>query len=126
MSNKCDCLEIGYKSCRCEERYAKANKSAVTPTERWRNEVVIFADAMEAKLKENDHKQHWSSMPMQYLIGRLAEEQEELREAIEGENSEEILKEAADVANFAMMIADVAKSKAACKLPACCGHGGSK
>jgi len=109
MSNKCDCLEIGYKSCRCEERYAKANKSAVTPTERWRNEVVIFADAMEAKLKENDHKQHWSSMPMQYLIGRLAEEQEELREAVERGNHKEVLREAADVANFAMMIADVAK-----------------
>ena len=31
MSNKCDCLEIGYKSCRCEERYATANKSAVMP-----------------------------------------------------------------------------------------------
>ena len=74
--------------------------------DKWRNEVVVFADAMEAKLKKNDHKPHWKAMGLQYLSMRLTQEREELRRAVERGNPDEVLEEAADVANFAMMIAD--------------------
>lgn len=74
----------------------------------WRPEVVAFANAMELKLKENDHKRHWSHMSMQFLSMRLTQEREELRKAVAAGDVAEILREAADVANFAMMIADKA------------------
>jgi len=76
--------------------------------DRWRPEVKAFADAMEAKLKANDHKGGWNNCgtSMQYLFDRLLEETEELEVAVHDKNS--VLEEAADVANFAMMIADVA------------------
>lgn len=74
---------------------------------RWRPEVEAFADAMEAKLRANDHKRGWRECNLQYLSMRLTQEREELRQAIERDATpQEILDEAADVANFAMMIAD--------------------
>jgi NTP pyrophosphatase (non-canonical NTP hydrolase) len=76
---------------------------------RWRAEVVEFADAMEAKLRENDHKRHWRHLGMQTLSMRLTQEREELRGAVARGSHAEILSEAADVANFAMMIADKAR-----------------
>ena len=79
--------------------------------QRWRPEVVAFADAMEAKLKENDHKRHWRYLGMQTLSMRLTQEREELRRAVEGGDPESVLREAADVANFAMMIADTVRRK---------------
>ena len=73
---------------------------------RWRPEVTNFADAMEAKLRKNDYKGHWHYTGLQYLSMRLTQEREELRRAVDRGNPEEVLNEAADVANFAMMIAD--------------------
>lgn len=81
----------------------------VQAPQRWRPEVVEFADAMEAKLKENDHKRHWRYLGMQTLSMRLTQEREELRRAVEVGDHKEVLREAADVANFAMMIADVVR-----------------
>lgn len=76
-----------------------------------REEVQWFSQEMEKKLIENDHKQHWSGIPVAYLEMRLKQEVEELEEAIMefhlGKGSVDlIVKEAADVGNFAMMIAD--------------------
>lgn len=73
---------------------------------RWRPEVVWFADAMERKLRENDHKRHWLTLGMQTLSMRLTQEREELRSAVASGSASVTLDEAADVANFAMMIAD--------------------
>ena len=81
-----------------------------------RPEVMAFALIMEAKLKENDYKGGWSGMDPLDLLVRLREETEELNMAILSPRRMESLNqkaadhraccEAADVANFAMMIAD--------------------
>ena len=83
-----------------------------------RPEVERFAWAMEMKLRKNDHKGHWSGCTNAYLLRRLVGETEELRLAMLGPDgqksltvaeAEYIIREAADVANFAMMIADNAR-----------------
>lgn len=79
-----------------------------------RAEVQWFAQQMEKKLLENDHKPHWrENSSFDYLFRRLGEEREELKDAIinfiNGEGTvEEVVKEAADNGNFSMMIADLA------------------
>lgn len=80
----------------------------------WRPEVRAFADLMEAQLRANDHKPGWKSDPVWPLIERLHEECSELhREVDVGDEPgtpawiSRVGNEAADVANFAMMIADV-------------------
>lgn len=87
-----------------------------------RPEVKLFAEQMELKLRENDHKGGWEKCELPYLQKRLNEEEEELNEAIykrwtdwgrsvgEGYffgtlDDNEIVSECADIANFAMMIA---------------------
>jgi len=63
---------------------------------------------MENRLRANDHKGGWQECHPGDLAQRLDEEAEELAGAIvEGALLTDILEEAADVANFAMMIADV-------------------
>ena len=74
-----------------------------------RKEVHWFAQEMERKLRKNDHKRHWSHCEAQHLSMRLTQEREELRRAVACGDPDEILSEAADVGNFAMMIADVAR-----------------
>lgn len=68
-----------------------------------------FALAMEAQLRANDNKPGWDGDPLESLLQRLREESDELASEIYkrafGEKHA-ITKEAADVANFAMMIAD--------------------
>jgi NTP pyrophosphatase (non-canonical NTP hydrolase) len=76
-----------------------------------RASVDWFAQQMEKKLQENDHKQHWSECDSDYLIARMEQEMDELLKALIdykfGNGSrEEVVREAADVGNFAMMIAD--------------------
>lgn len=83
-----------------------------------REPVAWFACAMEYKLRMNDHKQPWADMSFVYLMARLREETKELEHAIETYNCHDretvddkcardtVIQEAADVANFAMMIAD--------------------
>ncbi|KKN48571.1 hypothetical protein LCGC14_0651580 [marine sediment metagenome] len=68
--------------------------------------VVRFVDVMLEKLDENRHKDHWSDMSHKWLLNRLRQETIELRGAIKRGRATEIAREAADVANFAMMIAD--------------------
>ena len=71
------------------------------------NLVNDFANDMFAKLRINKHKAHWSTVTNKWLFDRLIEEAEELRAAmVEGKSPEDIIAEAADVANFAAMIAD--------------------
>lgn len=91
-----------------------------------RPEVAAFAQALEAQLRANDHKSGWKGDSVSSLMERLKEEVDELVKALCSHLIEygrakrgteepllfadtefEVLKEAADVANFAMMIADV-------------------
>jgi hypothetical protein len=75
-------------------------------------EVKKFAEAMIEKLNEPEKiaKGDWKQYNAWYHFDRLEQEIAELKlELIGGSNTsrEAILKECADVANFAMMIADV-------------------
>ncbi len=69
-----------------------------------------FVEVMRAKLLANEHKGGWQNDRVSDLLRRLHEETGELAEAISLlALIEEIVGEAADVANFAMMIADRVK-----------------
>ena len=77
-----------------------------------RNAVLWFAQRMELVLRAHDHKGGWKTCTMKYLTDRLREEQVELEWALSGlgpsptvDNVAKIVREATDVANFAMMIA---------------------
>lgn len=103
-----------------EEQSNNANVllPAVRPAVDW------FAKKMETKLALNDHKGGWKDCEVDWLIKRLQQETNELIERWNtrqwsmqgrsaGENvplidvdDEAIISECADIANFAMMIAD--------------------
>ncbi len=81
-----------------------------------RPEVAAFAMLMEEKLLLNDHRPGWKNDAVGALVARLYEEVRELvcaardprdRDPADRRDPAEIGREAADVANFAMMIADV-------------------
>lgn len=86
--------------------------------------VLAFAQLMEAKLRDNDHKPGWRNDSWKALLERLREETVELEGALlhatfydtsdrgARMNPADLLRngaarEAPDIANFAMMIADV-------------------
>ena len=74
-----------------------------------RKEVKWFAEQMEKKLQKNDHRSGWKDADEDFLLQRLQEEILELKDEIcESHiyNSKKVIEECADVANFAMMIAD--------------------
>lgn len=72
-----------------------------------RPSVLRFARLMEEALRMNDHKGGWGKETVRDLMRRMREETTELQIAC-GEDRpwEEVQSEAADVANFAMMIAE--------------------
>jgi NTP pyrophosphatase (non-canonical NTP hydrolase) len=74
-----------------------------------RDEVRWFARQMEARLLANDHKGGWRDCTVEELLQRINDEYLELLEAVNGNPSDihSIIAECADVANFAMMVADV-------------------
>jgi len=77
-----------------------------------REEIRRFAELMEAQLKRNDWKGGWKNDSSAWLFGRLLEEVWELYQVLfAGETRERIAREAADVANFAMMLADQERLK---------------
>lgn len=105
------CL-LAYEAVKSDRDKAKALCAAMagaqnSPT--WPH-VLEFALRMEKKLSVNRHKGDrggWLNDDPLTLHKRLAEEDVELKVAMEnGLTAEEIANEAADVANFAMMIAD--------------------
>jgi NTP pyrophosphatase (non-canonical NTP hydrolase) len=73
-----------------------------------RPEVRRFAELMELKLRENDHKGGWGDDTCGALFARMIEEGDELHEALAQIRPipEKVASEAADVANFCLMIAD--------------------
>lgn len=78
-----------------------------------RPKVLTFARIMEAKLAENDHKRHWNSCAVSYLLQRLRDEVVEVEVAVRNyqvaestQKGREVARECADAANFALMIAD--------------------
>ena len=71
-----------------------------------RKEVRLFAEAMERRLQANDHKPGWKGEAPDALLDRVDDELLELHMAVAAGRGA-ILLEAADVANFLMMVADV-------------------
>lgn len=72
-------------------------------------EVERFAGRMQSKLNQNTHKGGWRECTYSYLLFRLEEEVAELRkELIDGNSTDAIANECADIGNFAMMIFDKA------------------
>lgn len=70
-----------------------------------RKELLLFTEVMEHKLRLNDHKGGWENTSINELFGLLHKEVEELNHAImRGEGTMAVMMEAADIANFAMMI----------------------
>ena len=71
-----------------------------------RPEVLRFAAKMESVLRKNDWKGGWQRMTTKDSLSRLYEELRELNAAAKTGPPELIVKEAVDVANFAMFIAE--------------------
>jgi hypothetical protein len=87
----------------------------LVPVEGIRPEVLWFASKMEERLRANDHKGGWHECDWDFLQGRMADEADELVALLRSSGitqTERIWHEAADVANFAMMIADNARLSA--------------
>lgn len=78
-----------------------------------RPQLAAFASAMESTLKANDHKGGWEDETSSWLFRRLLDETGELRRAVFSGDRIATKDEAVDVANFAMMIYDVAAIRAA-------------
>ncbi|MDD5693564.1 MAG: hypothetical protein PHU86_03785 [Patescibacteria group bacterium] len=76
-----------------------------------RPSVQRFAQEMERKLKLNDHKGGWMKMTPTEILSDLAKERLELGQALAIGDSENILEECADNANYLMMLAEVSASK---------------
>lgn len=84
------------------------NQPAQNESPTWPH-VFAFALRMEAKLAKNRHKgdrSGWLKDSPHSLWDRIGDESQELFEALEGDNVEAVWNESADVANFAMMVAD--------------------
>lgn len=79
--------------------------------------IATLSDAMAEKLARNRGKRHWNDAAPNYLIERLRQEVDELEQAIgcyleEGSADEDdVWSEAADVGNFAAMLADNATGR---------------
>jgi len=72
-----------------------------------RPEVAAFARLMEDRLQANEQKGGWKGCSVSWLFDRLMGEANELSHELEARAYMWVDKEAADVANFAMMIVDV-------------------
>lgn len=76
-------------------------------------EIKQLVDAMRYKLRKNAHKGRWEDLDVPGALKRLREEVDELEEALSRDSQIEIILEAADVANFALMIVNIAAKKVA-------------
>lgn len=72
--------------------------------------VERFKSWMLWKLGLNNDKDHWAMFSQKYLLKRLSEELKELRDAVRRNDHRSTQEEAADVANFAMMLSDNAQT----------------
>ena len=66
---------------------------------------------MLVKLYEHRHKGHWEDINIDRALDRMSDEVVELSEAIMISDHDEIHREAADVANFALIVSSVLRRK---------------
>ncbi len=102
-----------------------AMRARVAAAQELRPEVRAFAELMERVLRANDRKGGWKHMKPPALLRRLDEEVAELhgavnipRQPLTPIEHTWVAREAADVANFAMFIADVYGDMPSPTLPA--------
>lgn len=80
--------------------------------------ILEFAKSMQHKIDKNEHKEcdkmnpdgkgrTWKNCDIYWLLYRLRQETLELEKAMSDLDSDGIIKECADVGNFAMMIHDI-------------------
>lgn len=74
----------------------------------YKDDIRRFVDAMVFKLAAKAHKGRWEDMPILKAMELLRGEEAELTEAIERGNLVEVLLEAADVGNFALIVSSIA------------------
>ncbi len=87
--------------------YDKALHGGKSIEERNNQELVSsFGVDMLLKLNMNNHKKHWSECSVEYLLHRIIFETLELHEALIHDDKGAAVRECADIANFAAMIAD--------------------
>ena len=82
----------------------------LTPaTERYRDDLHRFVSAMIHKLDKNAHKGHWEDLDVIAALNRLNDESKELLDELVCRPNEvgNIVMEAADVANFALIISSI-------------------
>lgn len=113
------CVANHYRSQGCDPYRSKPLQTIINAGQelleyrQLRPEVLAFARLMEQQLRANDHKPGWKNDNPMALLDRADEELNELHAALMRafvdmkSNRETVGKEAADVANFALMIADV-------------------
>lgn len=82
-----------------------------------RTEVAEFAEAMEQKLRKNDHKTGWKDQPIEAHIKLLRIEMMELDVALDHLGDKEAMNECVDIANFAMIIRDKLMARLAAEPP---------
>lgn len=92
---------------------ASINITIPKELEDYKPEMRRFFDAMAYKLFKNAHKGKWEGMDINNLIQKLRDEVDELDTAVINDDMFDIVFEAADVANFAMMVSAVAISSMA-------------
>lgn len=73
----------------------------------YRGSLTRFFDAMVYKLRRNAHKGKWEAVPLPRAMTALMSEARELEEALRHGSTMEILMEAADVANQALIVAEI-------------------
>ena len=65
-----------------------------------------FMIAMRNKLEMNTDKVHWSQCNITFLMEGLDRNFDDLTQALINGDKEDVIKSCADIANYAMMIAD--------------------
>lgn len=93
-----------------EIRPAASSITIALPPEvaQYKDDIRRFVDAMVFKLAAKAHKGRWEDMPIGKAMELLRGEEAELTEAIERGNLVEVLLEAADVGNFALIVSAIA------------------
>lgn len=73
----------------------------------YEHDIRRFVDAMLYKLKVHSAKGRWENLDILNILGKLDGEVKELRYAVSEGNTIEVVLEAADVANYAMIASSI-------------------
>lgn len=79
--------------------------------EQYAPDIARFVEAMVYKLGVHANKGKWENMPITRALELLRGEEKELTEAVQRGNMVEIMLEAADVANYALITSAIAMEK---------------